>query len=90
MGLSDADFWQRMTPRQYGALAERWRQQQEREDRRTARICATIYNCVLRPKEPINEDAFMPRLVRKEQAPQQQLAMVRALNTAFGGEVVKR
>lgn len=55
-------------------------------------MCAVIANSMLRPKEPFEIEDFMPQQVggAEEQTPDQQLMLLRMLNSAVGGKVVER
>lgn len=84
--LKPNDFWQ-LTPSELDALYTAWETRKELEDRRIARICATLANVnrnAKKRKNPYTEDDFMPK-AKQTQTPEQMLEIVKALNNAYGG-----
>jgi hypothetical protein len=96
LGLSDAEFWD-LTPRQFGAIAERHSAAYERDLARSALICATLANIHRDPDkkpEPFLPADFMPRLRQAGEDQEAKLANVKRLrakaeqlNAMLGGRV---
>lgn len=75
-GLSEEQFL-RQTPREWQRRVHAWRQKQDREDRRTARVCMVLAWC--HGDHDAIEDNFMPKPVREEeQSPEEMLAVLGA------------
>lgn len=72
---------------EYNALMDRFRERERRQDYRTLLICSTLINTILRPRDPVTPEDFLPP---KPQTPKQQLAMVKILNAALGGKVIRK
>ena len=68
------------------ALVKRYRAQERRADRRTALICCTVVNAILRPDPPWTVEDYFPT-EKEPQTPEQQLHALRYINAALGGEV---
>ena len=87
LGMSEEAFW-RSTPRMVYALIERWELEQERRDHRAGIVAATIANVNRRKNSKAYSPAdFVPQ--RRQPRPldaDEQVALVVALNRAFGGE----
>ena len=78
-----------MTMREFHALVDRCQDVREWMNSRTALLCAVIVNMHRDPKStPAKVEDFMPGRERKEQTPDEMLAVVRLLNAAHGGKVV--
>lgn len=87
LGLTTEE-WGRLTPREFRALCERWKQDQKRQDGRVALIAALIANANRDPKrrsKPYQVDDFMPK-ERKKQTAEQMRDTVKVLHAAFGGK----
>ena len=87
-------FWQ-LTPAELSIELEAWEIRQERNDYRIGLLCATIlepHRDRDKKKEPFSPTDFMPNKKLKEQPKQQtseeQLEIIKVLNTALGGEFV--
>jgi hypothetical protein len=67
----------------------------DQADHRAALICAVlanIYRDKKRKSTPFKPEDFMPEYeqkVKKQQTPEEQFAIVKMLNAAFGGNVVE-
>lgn len=86
LGLSEDEIW-RTSIAEFNALRERQLKHERRQDYRTLLICCTLINTILRPREPLRPEDFLPA---KPQTPQEQLAVIKMANAAFGGEVVRK
>jgi len=81
-----------LTMREVHALAERYNNEQESLNKRTALICAVLANINRDPKRnptPFTVDDFMPTKQEKEQTPEQMADMARMINTLYGGKEVE-
>lgn len=85
------DEYQRLTPREFAALAERQRAEERRADYRTASLICMIYNVNRGPKNKALEpaDLFREKTDRTVQTPEQQVQFARILNAMMGGETVE-
>lgn len=82
-----------MTPVEFGALCARRKQEQEQAYWRTGVIASTIANANRDPKKrpkPFTPQEFMPGQKPKRQTWQSQLEFIKMLNTAFGGEDMRK
>ena len=89
VGLKPSEFAE-LTPIEWEAIAQAHGIKQERLDYRAALICSVIANVNRNPKkrpQPYKPKDFMPK-ANKAQTPEEQLAVVKALNAALGGKVV--
>lgn len=82
MGIPEKDFW-KLTLNQFNALAERYLSLREREDYRSAQICAVLATVFCRRQFKVSD--FMPR-EKTEQTPEQMMQMIEMWNIALGGE----
>jgi len=92
--LSENDFW-KLTPREFNALTERYKEAKTWLDYRAALICSVMANIWRDPKRkrtPFSPDEFMPETgaAKSIQTPQQIFNTVQMLNTIYGGEVRER
>lgn len=81
-----------MTPRQFDALRKRKEEADERDDYRTALLCAVIANCAPREKgaKAFTPEDFMPRSAPKRpQTPDEMLEIAKIYCLANGGEIVE-
>lgn len=88
-GLSQADFWA-LSPRDLYWLSRQLELREERENRRTALLCAVIANGLLKRQDgrPFEIDDFMPQRPRRERVdPDTLAAKARAITWLLGGEV---
>ncbi len=86
LGLGEEEFWH-LTPRQWGALIERWEEAQEWKDYRVGIIASTIVNTTPRKKgsKLYKPEDFMPTKGRKgKQTVEEQLAIAKAITAGFG------
>lgn len=88
LNLGEEEFWG-LTLKEFNALCERFKSNNERLDYRTALICAVLANTVRDPKrrKPFTPEDFMPKNKPKHQTAEQIFSTVQLLNTAFGGKV---
>lgn len=66
----------------------------EQSDYRAALVCSVIANCRMRGKDDnkiFTPNDFMPgrKHKKKEQTPEEMLAIAKMLNAAFGGKVIE-
>lgn len=88
-GLSQSEYWA-LSPRDLYWLARQLELREERENRRTALICAVVANGLLRKPQgkPFEVDDFMPKRPRREPVDADLLAAkARAITWLLGGEV---
>ncbi len=72
-----------MSIKRFNALAEQYKQEQERKDFRIAMICTLIANAFRNPKRaPFKVEDFMPR-EKAQKSPDEILAAVKALQRRF-------
>ena len=77
--------------REFSALSDRFKDTQAWLDYRAAQICAVMANMWRDPKsKPLTPADFMPKHESKKQTPEQMLAAVRLLNSAYGGNYIER
>jgi len=89
--LGEEEFWA-LTIREFNALIERYKNNQDWLNYRAALICAILANTVRDPKKktrPFVPDDFMPKKESKQQTAEQMFATVQLLNAAFGGKVLE-
>ena len=85
IGLKSAEFW-KLTPAEWGMVAEGYKKREERMDYRTALICATLWNVHGgRNNRAVSPDEFMPR-EKKEQTAEEMLQIIMMHNTIHGGQ----
>ncbi|MCJ7669566.1 MAG: hypothetical protein MUO61_03495 [Dehalococcoidia bacterium] len=88
--ISDSDYW-KLTPAQLNVLIDRYNQEEEIKNRRTALMCAVYANCHRDPKKKaFTVEDFMPTRKKetqepKEQTQEQKLFMLQAWQAALGG-----
>jgi len=75
---------------QYNALVERFHDQERRADYRALLITCTLINILWRPDPPVEPDDFLTPKAKPPQTPKEQLHILKALNTIYGGEVVTK
>ena len=80
-----------LTLREYKALSNRFKDAQDWLNYRAALICAVMANMWRDPKKtkPFKPQDFMPHTETKRQTPEQMLANVKMLNSAYGGKVIE-
>jgi len=86
LGLGEEEFWA-LTIKEFNALIERYNNNQEWLNHRTALICTVLAN-MWRGKntKTFTPDDFMPKERARQQTPKQMLATAKVLNAAFGGK----
>jgi len=85
--LGEDEFWG-LTLREFNALSERHKDNQDWLNYRAALICAVMANMWRDSKtKPYTPDDFMPTKKVKHQTPEQMLVTVKILNAAFGGNI---
>ena len=88
LNLEEEEFWA-LTIKEFNALVERYNNNQEWLNHRTALICSVLANIWRDPKrkqQPFRPADFMPEVESRQQTPKQILATVKVLNAAFGGK----
>lgn len=89
LGLGEEEFWA-LTVRELNALIERYKNNQDWLNYRSALICAVMANMWRDSKrQAFTPDDFMPKEKVRQQSPEQMLATVKLLNTALGGRVLE-
>ena len=80
-----------LTLKEYKALSDRYKNEQDWLNWRMAMQCATEVNMHRDPKKTkaVSPQDFMPKREVKVQTPEQMLANVKLLNSAYGGKVVE-
>jgi len=88
--LSEDDFWN-LSIKEFKALSDRHSNEQDWLNYRGALICATMVNMWRDPKKTkaYKPQDFMPKREAKVQTPEQMLATVKLLNSAYGGKVIE-
>lgn len=89
MGIPIRELQERISAREFAEYIAFWQLEpwgEEREDYRSALICAVLAN-VWRPKgsRDYRPEDFMPKFVPVEQSPEEQLRQVEIMNIIFGG-----
>jgi len=75
---------------EYKALSDRFKDAQDWLDYRAALICTVMANMWRGSKtKAFKPQDFMPKRESKQQTPEQMLANVKLLNSAYGGKVVE-
>jgi len=73
------------------ALSDRYTDEQNWLNYRSASICTVMANAWRGPKSrAFTLEDFMPKYESKKQTPEQMLAAVRLLNSAYGGNYIER
>ncbi len=75
---------------QYNALVNRFHEQERRADRRALLVACTLINIIYNPDPPVEPDDFLEPKPKPPQTPQEQLHILKVLNTIYGGEVVTK
>ena len=90
LNLSEDDFWN-LSIKEYKSLSIRHSANQDWLNYRSALICAVMVNMWRDPKKskPCKPQDFMPKHETKKQTPEQMLAAVKLLNSAYGGMVIE-
>lgn len=89
LGLEEGEFWA-LTIKELNALIERYKNNQDWLNYRSALICAVMANIWRDSKRrAFIPDDFMPKEKVRQQSPEQMLATVKLLNTALGGKVLE-
>ena len=80
-----------LTLKEYKALSDRYKNEQDWLNWRMAMLCATEVNMHRDPKKTkaVSPQDFMPKSKVKVQTPEQMLANVKLLNSAYGGKVIE-
>jgi len=80
-----------LTLKEYKALSDRYKNEQDWFNWRMAMLCATEVNMHRDPKKTkaVSPQDFMPKAKAKIQTPEQMLANVKLLNSAYGGKVIE-
>lgn len=92
-GISTERFW-RLTPAELFIEIEGWNKRQDITDYRLGLLCAVIaepYRDKEKHPDPFKPQDFMPKRGKVQpevQTPEQQLAIVKILNAALGGDFV--
>jgi len=87
--LSEDEVWG-LTLRELRALSDRHKDSQSWLDYRAALICTVMANMWRDPKsKALVPSDFMPGEKTSQQTPEQMLATVKLLNSAYGGNVVE-
>lgn len=89
MGLSESEFWG-LDLGEYNALVERLHERERRADYRALLIVCTLINLINRPDPLVVPEDYLPQKPKPPQTPQEQLHILKALNTIYGGEVVTK
>lgn len=87
--MSEGEFWE-LTLKEFNALVERRKNEQEWLNYRAALICTVLAN-IWRGKNTkvFKPEDFMPGKKHEGQTPEQMLTTVQMLNAAFGGSVIE-
>lgn len=90
LGLNQEELLD-LTLREYKALSDRYKNEQDWLNWRMAMLCAVEVNMHRDPKKtkPVSPQDFMPKAKAKVQTPEQMLANVKLLNSAYGGKVIE-
>ena len=90
MSLSENEFWE-LTPREFDALAKRYKQCEENEDYRTGVIASTIATFLSNRKKPYTPQDFMPKKTMKPKSNWKQLLhLVEGFNVALKGKDTRK
>jgi len=83
--LANAEFW-RLTLAQLDGLLKRYQNEQERQDYRTAMICASLYNTAafLKHDKVCQPKDFMPQSSNRKQSPEEMTAKIKMINAILG------
>lgn len=89
VGLSQSEYWA-LSPRDLYWLSRQLELREDRENRRTALLCAVVANGLLRSPhgKPFEVEDFLPkRPTRRPADPELLAAKARAITWMMGGEV---
>jgi hypothetical protein len=85
MGLKPQDFWN-LTLKEWNLTVKGYVKREERLDKRTAMICATLWNVNGgKNGKPLSPEDFMPKK-RKPQTPEEMLNIIKMHNQIHGGK----
>jgi len=86
--LTDEQFW-RLTPKEYAALIERWRQNQDLEFQRMGTIAALIQNAYRGKGKALTPADFNPftakKISRRKKTSPELLKTIETINRLMGG-----